>query len=270
MRIVVPTDFSQLSKIAVRYAISFARQTGSQIILIHFLPPLGPSLGTASTDELKKEMAEEAEMKMQELLEELQEKEIIMEPQYAYGVSLEDELQTFITTHNIDLVIIGSKGASGLKKVILGSSTVSVINHCSVPIIIVPECAVIGKIEYLVYASDFKNLRAEVARVIPYARYLNVAIKIIHVQQPNDPTQSETDKLIAEIKQEFDFDRIQWETLNGKNVVQSIEAFTEVQEAELLIMFTHATNFLEQLFSKSFTREVAWRSTTPMLVINNR
>lgn len=270
MKIVVPTDFSDLSKIAVHYAVSFARQTGAQIVLLHFLPPLGPTMATASTDDLKKELAAEADRQMNALMEELQDKGVVLEPQIAYGVTLEDELEAFITTHKIDLVIMGSKGASGLKKVILGSSTVAVINHCSVPVIIVPECAVIGKIEYIVYASDFKNLREEVTRIVPYARYLNAAVKIIHVSQANDPAKSETDTLIGQLKQELDFAKIEWETLDGKDVVQSIEAYTEVQQAELLIMFTHPTSFLEQLFSKSFTREIAWHSTTPMLVIKNR
>lgn len=270
MRIVVPTDFSDLSKIAARYAIAFARQTGAELVLLHYLHNVGPTMGTLSTDELKKEMAVEAEQHMQQLLHALNAADVSIEPQIAYGASLEEELESFSAEHKIDLIIMASKGATGLKKVILSSSTVEVINHCSVPIIIVPECAVIGKIEYIVYASDFKNLHEEVVRIIPYAKYLHAAVKIIHVQQRGELASSEAESIIHHLKQELDFPQIELEIIEGNDVVKSIEAYTEVQQAELLIMFTHSTNFMEQLFSKSFTREVAWHSTTPMLVINNR
>lgn len=270
MRIVVPTDFSELAKIAVHYAVEFARQSKSELVLLYILPNLGPTMGTLSTAELKKDILEEAEQKLHDLMQDIKADDLSIKPQVAYGPSVEEVLEDFTKTHAIDLIIMGSKGATGLTKVLLGSSTVAVINHCSVPVIAVPDCATIGKIEYLVYASDLKNLQQEVMMILPYAKLLDTTIKIIHVPQLNDPEMVQTESLLKDLIDETGYAKIQLEIIKGEDVVQSIETYTEIQQAELLVMFTQKSNFLEQLFSKSITREIAWHCKTPLLVINNR
>jgi nucleotide-binding universal stress UspA family protein len=55
-----------------------------------------------------------------------------------------------------------------------------------------------------------------------------------------------------------------------KDIITTITKYTEENTGELLVMFTHHVTFLEQLFSKSVAREIAWHNKIPMLVISNR
>lgn len=269
-RIVVPTDFSPLSKIAVRYAVEFAKQMGADLILLHVLPSLGPTLGTVATTHLKEEMAASTENDLKKLAEELQTDDLSIKYQIAYGAGVEEVMEPFTKTHAIDLIIMGSKGATGLKRIILGSNTIGVINKCTTPVIVVPEHITITKTDTLVYASDLKNLISEVLFIIPYAKTLDASIKIIHVPPSNNLEEIHTENIASNLIKITGFQKIQFQIISAEDVISTIEKYTAEITGELLVMFTRPTSFLEQLFTKSLTREIAWHSKTPLLVVNNR
>jgi nucleotide-binding universal stress UspA family protein len=165
---------------------------------------------------------------------------------------------------------MSSKGATSLKRVLLGSNTVGVINKCSTPVIVVPEHVVISKIHTLVYASDLKNFLPEVQLILPYAKALDASIKIIHVPELNGIEQLQIAPLTNDLMQQTGFRQFNFQIIKGEDIVTTIENYTDKDTGELLVMFTHHVTFLEQLFCKSVARETAWHNKTPMLVINNR
>lgn len=270
MRIVVPTDFSQCSKKAIQFAVAFARQVGAELILLHVLPDIGPSLGTLPTTHLKKDMLEWTKNEFNGLAAEIQAEDLGVTHQVAYGAAVEKVMSSFIEINDIDLIIMGSHGASGLKKVLLGSNTVDVINHSSLPVIVVPEPVPIVPITHLVYASDLKHLKEEAKSLTPFARLLKAAIKVIHVPPLQYLEHLNTGRILDFLKNETGYPSIEMVLIEGEEVLSSIEQYVAASRGELLAMFTHHTSFLEQLFSKSITREIAWHHTIPLLVINNR
>jgi nucleotide-binding universal stress UspA family protein len=270
MKIVVPTDFSDYSRIAVQYALAFARQTNAELMLLHVLPSLGPTAGHLPADFLKQEMVEWTENEFSRLMAEVNTDGLALTHELAYGAGVEDIIDTFARTHAIDLIIMGSKGASGLKKILVGSNTVAVINNSSIPVLVVPEHAAIVPITRLLYASDLKNITEEVKVLLPFAKLLQVAISILHVPPLEYFHRIDTERLIHDLKQETAYDYIGVELMAGEDTVNVIEQYAAASHGEILAMFTHPCSFLEQLFSKSITREIAWHSKVPLLVINNR
>jgi nucleotide-binding universal stress UspA family protein len=270
MKIVVPTDFSVCSKIAVQFAVAFARQVQAELILLHVLPSLGPTAGRMPTNFLKEQMLEWTEKEFSQLEAEIQADGLQVTQQVAYGAAVEKVMESFTQIHVIDLIIMGSKGASGLKKILLGSNTVGVINNCSTPVIVVPEHVAIAAITHLVYASDLKHLMEEVKSLLPFARLLQAAIKIIHMPPLQYLEHLDTERLIQALRKESAYEQIEVELIEGEDIVNAIEHYAAASNGEILAMFTHRCSFLEQLFSQSITREIAWHNRVPLLVINNR
>lgn len=270
MRIVVPTDFSSTAKIGSLYAVEFAKQIKADLVLLHVLPSLGPTLGTVSTSHLKEDMVAWAQGELKSLTEELKTDDVSIKYQIAYGASVQDVIETFTITHAVDLIIMSSKGASGLKRILLGSNTVGVINNCSTPVIVIPERVAVCHTHTLIYASDLKYLVREVKYIIPYANALDAIIKIIHVPVVHDQEQLDSEILINDLMLQTGFQKFKFQVINGEDIATAIEQYTDENTGELLVMFTHHVNFLDQLFSKSITREIAWHNKTPLLVINNR
>lgn len=270
MRLVVPTDFSACSKKAIQFAVVMARQLAAELILLHVLPDFGPTLGTLPTTQLKKNALEWTENEFSNLATGIQAEGVHVTHQIAYGPGVGKVLGPFLTTHGIELVIMGSHGASGLKKFLLGSNTVDVINHTNVPVVIVPEAAPTAPVTHLLYASDLRNVLEEVRCLAPFARQLNATIKIIHVPPVQYLHHLNTDKILDSLKKDMDYPAVEMILLKGEEVLSSIEQYAAASQGELLVMFTHHTSFLEQLFSKSLTREIAWHQTIPLLVFNKR
>jgi nucleotide-binding universal stress UspA family protein len=270
MKIVVPTDFSDCSKIAVQFAVGFALQLQAKLILLHVLPHLGTTIGRYPSDLFQQQLLEWTEKQFSALVAEIPAQGLPLSHQVAYGSGIEIVVETYIQTHAIDLVIMGSKGASGLKKVLLGSNTVGVINHCSVPVVVVPEHAIFTPITHLAYASDLKHLGREVKALLPYAQLLQATIKIIHIPPEEYLEHLNTEKLLQTQRQKTGYQAIDLELLQGEDLATTLEQYAAASHGEILVMFTHHTSFLEQLFRPSLTREIAWQNKVPLVVVNTR
>ncbi|MGV3640871.1 MAG: universal stress protein [Adhaeribacter sp.] len=270
MRIVVPIDFSANAKVAAKFALVLARQSKAEVILLHVLPSLGPTMGLGPSEFIKKELIDWTEAQFSSFTASLPSADLPLSHQIAYGAGVEKVIEPFIAAHDIDLVVMGSKGASGLKKILLGSNTVAVINESRKPVIVVPEHAEIKPICQLVYASDLKQVETEVRDLLPYAHLLQTGIKIIHVPPLEYLEHLHTQALEEDLKRKTGFTQIEVELISGEDIVLAIEHYAAAAHQEMLVLFTRRTGFLEQLFSKSITREIACRNQVPMLVINNR
>jgi nucleotide-binding universal stress UspA family protein len=84
-RIVIPTDFSELAKIGARYAVEFGRQMKADLVLLHVLPSLGPTLGTVSTTHLKEDIVTWAQKEMKKWVDDLKADDLSIKYQIAYG-----------------------------------------------------------------------------------------------------------------------------------------------------------------------------------------
>ena len=146
-KILVPVDGSPASKKAAKYAIHIARNEGANIVFLHVLEGLkqGGAIGlrakfgdTRLFAALQKEMKQSAEKWMSELIS-VAAKE---------GVSAESEVIGDIETHQVqvitdyaknnemDLIVMGSRGRSKFKKMIVGSVADGVLTYSGLPVLV--------------------------------------------------------------------------------------------------------------------------------------
>jgi universal stress protein A len=137
-KILVPTDFSECSEKAFRYAIALARQFQSQIVLAHviqaFYPP--PELLVLDAPALETRVREEAQKRLatwKKSVSELQLRTVLLN-----GVP-EREINQLADEDNIDLIVIGTHGRSGMSHFLLGSTAERVLRHAPCPVLVVRE-----------------------------------------------------------------------------------------------------------------------------------
>lgn len=137
-RILVPVDFSGCSRKALHYAIAFAKQFQAELTLLHVLEPPPTQVwviesvfsGVGDPREL---VAEELSAWESEIGEGITSKAVVRE-----GMADEQILQA-IEENNIDLVILGTRGRSGLAHLFLGSTAERILRHASCPVLLVRE-----------------------------------------------------------------------------------------------------------------------------------
>jgi nucleotide-binding universal stress UspA family protein len=143
-RILVPVDGSEWSFRAAKYAIKIAKMSNARIVCVYAVVSL-PTAAYANVHEgvLIPRYIEEAKKEAQKWFDEIAaiaEKagvirlstEIILDV-----FSVADALITYVERNNVDLIVIGTKGRTGLKKFLLGSVASGVVSHAKCPVLVV-------------------------------------------------------------------------------------------------------------------------------------
>lgn len=272
MRILLPTDFSKLSVIPVYYAAKLARKIEAEIILFHAVHV--EAMPRASTSfqsgQLMNAMSENALADLEELAAKLKEDvgdDLKVSVQAEVGLPMREALESFAVEHKIDLIIMGTKGASGLKKVLMGSNTAAVISNTKIPVISVPEFAYFSNIHKIVYASDLQDVENEMEALLPFARLFDASIHLLHIAQPGSEPPAAAAVLEKALIDNYQYPNIRVHILESDNVIETIDAFIAANGANILAMFTHKPTFFEKLFGQSVTREMAFHSNVALLTM---
>jgi nucleotide-binding universal stress UspA family protein len=142
-KILVPVDFSPLSKKALRYAVPFARQHQARLVLVHAVEPvLYPEnyIGALPPDieDVNISRAKAAKKQLAAVCEDEVAKAIASETVVHIGRPYE-EIISIAKDQNADLIIIATHGRKGLKHAFLGSTAERVVRHAPCPVLVVRE-----------------------------------------------------------------------------------------------------------------------------------
>jgi len=272
--ILVLTDFSKLSKVAVSYAIGIAKKMESKIILASVINASASSNARANWKKLADEMVKSAQRDADQLMTEIKKQLGSVEITYQsiLGFPMADMIDEFAQKNKVDLIIMGTKGATGLKKVTMGSNAAAVIDSSSVPVIVVPGDNTFKAIKNIVYATDFTNLAKEIKTMTRFARHFDAPIHVLHVVR--DGTKSDMERMeqnmakVAAKEQSTSAAKIHFHVVKNENTAKAVDKFVVDNKADILTMFTHRLDFYEKLFGKSITRQLAFHSTVPLLTFN--
>jgi nucleotide-binding universal stress UspA family protein len=276
-KIVVLTDFSKQSKVAVLYAIGLAKIMEAKIILLSVINAGSSSKTLSNWKKIEDEMLKGSKADADRLISEVQTEagEIKISYVSILGFPLADMVDKFAIKNKIDFIVMGTKGATGLRKALIGSNAAAVIDKSSIPVMVVPGKAQFDKIQKIVYASDIQNLASEIKMVAWFARFFDASIDVLHVVQGRTKKDmEELERNMASISKEEQliktakYPKIQFHVLNSKDVSKAVDKFVSDQKTDLLTMFTHQLDFYERLFDKGITRKLAFHSKVPMLTFN--
>jgi len=188
--IVVATDFSSASESALDHAISIARHYTSRIVLVHAMetsqpPQAGPDEETHGS----RELLDQAEQK---LLTEAQKcAGIDCERRLLVGTAVEVVDQILALDH-IDLIVVGTHGTKGFRKLLIGSAADRIFHHVRCPVLVVGPSARKDKADWrlkrILLATD---LQSDEARAVEYATHLaaqhHARMALLHVTTPPRP-----------------------------------------------------------------------------------
>jgi len=277
MKILVPSDFSINSNNAALYAAKFAKKVNAEIILfhiVHFEHPPMVQVSEAVEQKIENIRISNASKDCVLLVNDLKSKVkgIQISFKVVTGFPIADVIENYATANQIDLIIMGTKGASGLAKVLFGSNAVNLINISSIPIITLPAYAQFSNLKQIVYASDtyvIAEMHPRIQKIIFIAQLFNASIYILHVL-----SQYDSDKKIDVVKikdtliNKYKYEKISFQVFRlYDDVVEAINDFVVHKNADLLAMYTHELGFFESLFKTSFNREMAFHSSVPLLTI---
>lgn len=142
-RILVATDGSDLSRIAVRSAIELAAAVGAELVALYVVPryPVsyfegGITISVQDIARTEKQWSDKGQAVVDEVQKEADAQGVKTKAVVVQSDLVAESIMTTATKHNCDLVVMASHGRKGIKRVLLGSETQHVLTHSTVPVLV--------------------------------------------------------------------------------------------------------------------------------------
>jgi nucleotide-binding universal stress UspA family protein len=136
-KILVPTDFSELSKKTTRQAVALAQRFNAKIDLVHVLePPPYPEFGYVHIPLKEGGLRQAAEAHFESLRKEIPALADLVNYMPVRTGSAPYEIVQSARQLNSDLVVIGTHGRTGIKRLAIGSTAEKVVRHAPCPVLV--------------------------------------------------------------------------------------------------------------------------------------
>ncbi len=275
-KILVPTDFSEHSEYALKVAAQIARENDGEIFLLHMLelPALasdgiGESNAVGSSSDLPEVM-----FFMQKTRERFEE---ILEQPYLQGITIVEAIQferafdgiiSHSKKHGIDLVVMGSHGASGFHEMFIGSNTEKVVRTSDVPVLVIKKEEGEFNPQKFVFASDFSDeIKKPFAKVVDFANMFKIHLHLVFINTPNDfKSTHAAEKKMHDFATKFEITNgYTSHVYNDVNVEKGILHFANSVNADLIGMCTHGRQGLAHFFNGSISEDLVNHSVRPVV-----
>ncbi len=267
-RILVPSDFSENARNAFDFA--FKLFGGNEAVFVILNTYEIPSAGAGSMMVSLEEILEKESVKG------LKEEEKFLREKYDLQNvffencrgSVEDGIDRMIDKHNVEMVVMGTQGASGLKKVLIGSNAQKVISESPISVLAIPENSRYKDLKNIVLAANLKDEKCEnsLQVLLEIASKTNAEIEALHVateKEPETETQLKaqvTDKVLSTVKHRFT-------VIKNENIIEAVNDHVEFKDADMLVVIPRKLGFFENLFSRSVSKKLAYTSKVPLLAL---
>jgi nucleotide-binding universal stress UspA family protein len=268
--ILVPTDFSENAGNAMRYAIELAKQERARIVLVHAFDltqviPYTSGLFVANDIQ---SIEKNAVAGLEQACSEIQNSKIECEYLNTEGAVVSVILHT-IGTINPDLVVMGTKGAGGIKEMLLGTNTAAVMEQAQCPVIGVPEKAVFKGIRKISYAADYQVCDLDALKALTgIAGSFQAGISILHIsdnEQNRVFEESCMEEFKKKVKKTVGFEPLSFKLEFGLHVQDVLEKYIDAESPDLLAMSIRHRTLLEKICGRSVTKQMMFHSHVPLL-----
>lgn len=262
--ILLPTDFSNNSIIAIDFAVEKLGNEQTTYHLVHVYQI--PQGGQSGLFYLLEEMQAQAKKDMEELIDKLKSKYPQIGDRFKSKVvqgDLADESNALANSLDADCIVMGTKGASGIAEVLIGSNTVKLINSLKRPMYAIPQEYANGSINEVLVAYDGSEMNEKLSKpIINFAKKLQLEVGFTHIRiKDEQPLQNWSD-----LKPLFSEVTISYNESHAEDFKAGLVKITEGKNA-LLVVIRHKQGFWESLFNLSDSRKALMHAKLPVLVI---
>ena len=273
--ILVPYDFSEEAENAFLLAQELATMAACKLKLVHIIE-IPSSQNFSSTGEMAvgENFIDKIYMidlvnKRKEQFKKLEEEHSGKAYQFSFNISFGNPyagISAGIAEMNADLVIMGSKGSSGLEELLIGSNTEKVVRRSECPVITVKSNVTASSIKKIVFASDFtESSKKVILKLKTLQEMVGAEIKLVKINTPNSFENSIASiKKIDKFIKENQLKNVKAEVFNGDSEEEGINDFADYIDADLIAMATHGRTGFLHLLSGSIAEDVVNSSKRPV------
>jgi len=271
-KILVPTDFSQHADYALRTAAQIAQKNDGEIILLHML-----ELPSQIIDKVSGQSGSVPEVmffiqKTKERFEEVKSQDFLKGVLVTEAVQFERAFEGVIKAskvHNIDLVVMGSHGTSGVRGFFVGSNTEKVVRSSDIPVLVVKRELNIGKINSMVFASDFsEEAKKPFEEAVLFAKSFGAKMNLLLVNTAGRfLSTEESDRKMSLFLENFDLSDLDYSVhvYNDYSVEKGVLNFANKTNPDLIGVGTHGRKGISHYLNGSIGEDIVNNAIRPVI-----
>lgn len=266
--LLVPTDFSDQAENALKVAAQIAKKNNSEIFLLHSIElplHLATAKGNSGLPEplfyMKLAQRRFEEFREKPFLEGITIHEIVGRDE------IFEEINSACKKHNIDLIIMGSTGASGFKEMFVGSNTEKVVRTADKPVLVIKDNYPEFRVRNFVFATDFSNkFKDAFQKAKEFAEIVDAKIHLLYINTPvGFKTSKDARELMENFVKDFDLTNYTLNIYNDVSVEKGILNFSKSINAQLIGMATHGRKGISHFLNGSISEDMVNRINMPII-----
>ena len=274
-KILAPTDFSENATNAIRYARKLFAKEKCVIYLLNTFTPAAYNVSTMvdsySALRLQEIVKNESEKKLENLENSL--KEEFDNPNHRF-VRIASfnllilEIIDIVKNEDIDLIVMGTKGATGAKEVFIGTHTTYTIKKVKCPVIAVPSGFTYDAPKEILFPTDYRLSKSN--RYLTLIKELcdkhNSRLNILNAYH-GEPLDEEQTDIKEFLDTYFKGNSHLFHISENDDIIEAIESFQVKQKINFLIMIHNRHSFFENMLFRPVINQIAYHTNIPFLVI---
>lgn len=268
--ILVPIDFSECSKNALRIAIELAKKFDAKIHMVnavHINHPHPDFIGGSLIDSIMIDYENQVQDSFKELESEVIELKDVPHEADRFISYLTDAIYTESEQKKIDLIVMGTRGEHDKIEHLIGTRSTDIIETSKVPVIVIPEQVKTFAPQKIGFATDLTEVKnfEKLKLISQFAALFNASIMVFSIVDNPDKLTAKDHKSLKEIADRFKDHNCSARTVHSDSIVDGIKSFLKTHQLDMLVMIPKKHSFFEKLFRKSVTKNIAIDIDIPLL-----
>lgn len=275
--ILLPTDFSKNSINAINYALNLFVNQECEFYVLNIQTAssfITDDLMTTSTSaSIYQTIIDTSKKSINNLIATFEKKYKNEKHKFQSIVDYDnfiDAINQISEEKKIDLIVMGTKGATGASKLIFGSNTVRVMQRCNVPVLAIPDNCSFSKLDNIAFASNYSSTYSnkELKPLLEIAKLYDSKINVLHLTTAKSlSSEQENNKRFLDsclnlVTHEFI-------NLESENIFKTIQDYITTNDIKMFAMMSRKHSFLERLFTRHLVETIAFEIKVPFLVMEN-
>lgn len=278
--ILVPYDFSSFAESALRYAMDINQLTAGEVTLLHVIEyPLATTFNVTGEMHFDEEMDQiftiELIKKAKRQLQEILDKPEYADQNLTYKIMMGnafDGIAAHVEDTNPDLIVMGTKGATGLKEILVGSNAEKVVRTATCPVLTIHEDQKFEGIKEVVFPTDLDISAGHVlVKFKELQELLGAKLHLVYVETPHSAvTGSMAKEALERIAEEYKLSNYNLHTAKGFQTEEAVMNFAQDINADMIALATHSYKGLLHLFVGSVAEDIVNHSQIPVWTMTQK
>jgi nucleotide-binding universal stress UspA family protein len=273
--ILITTDFSKNAIHAADYAINLFQYEACTFYMLHVVKASSfisdDLMNMNPSSSIYSQIIASEKIKLEHEIDQLKNKHNNILHEFIPIVDYDNfigSINQCVEKNNIELIVMGTKGANNSLKKIFGSNTMRVIRNAQIPVLAIPINYSFKPVHKILFTTNYKNKykKSELKTLIDLAEHHDYKIHILHMSESNSLSQ-EAKAVKVDLEGFFTNILHAFVELEDSNFLNPIQNYIENNQIDIFTMMNRDYNFLDKLLSLQKIEKIAYNMTIPFLAL---